>query len=652
VPTDNLRQNLLSGAIVAALLVLGWFIYEPALDGVFLFDDRPNLYRLETVTDPESALVFTLSGTAGPLGRPLALASFLPQAEAWNLGTAGPFLVVNVLIHLLNGLLVYYLFLALARLRGAGAPDDRWVAIVGMALWLFMPLLASSSLMIVQRMTTLSATFVLLGLNGYLAARSGIDTRPRRALLLMSAALVLATSFAVLTKENGALLPILVLVLEATLLSRPAAVPPGRWRAWHAVFLVVPTALAAVFLLSKLGYSDALILRRGYSGFERLLTESRVLWDYLANAFVPRPAEYSPFHDNHEVRRSILEPSTALAVAGWITTLALAIVYRRAYPVAAFAALWFLAGHMLESTTIPLYLYFEHRNYVPILGPVFALACTLLGGARRHAVLARVMLPAYVMVSAGVLYSVTTLWGNPMMAAGYWYANAPGSVAAAGHLAGRQAVAMAPQVGAVTLREFADAYPQDGYARIAALTFSCRGSPGADHSADVAVLIRTLPEVRFTYSTASMLDALMFTASQTGCNVSDGDTGRRLAAAIMENPSYSADPKHTSFHHQLLARFAFDSGDPARGMEHLELARQALPTAQLHTQFVATLGAARRFDEAHEYLDSAARALPVHPLRRLAARAHLRQLRDMLAQMEAQYQRSDHPAAVVEARKE
>ena len=81
---------------IAAILVVGWFVYQPALSSVFLLDDRPNLDGLATVTDAETALQFTFSGSASPIGRPLALTTFLPQAELWD-EAAAPFLRVNIL---------------------------------------------------------------------------------------------------------------------------------------------------------------------------------------------------------------------------------------------------------------------------------------------------------------------------------------------------------------------------------------------------------------------------------------------------------------------------------------------------------------------------------------------------------------------------
>ncbi len=633
---ETARESLLFGAIVATILMLGWFVYEPALDSVFLFDDEPNLHQLEAVTDSESALMFTLSGAAGPLGRPLALATFLPQVDAWNDENAAAFLIINVLIHLFNGLLVYHLFLRLARTQKATSPNDQWVAIGGMALWLFMPLLASSSLMIVQRMTTLSGTFMLIGLNAYLAARSRIGMSPALALTGMSTALVAATSLAVLTKENGALLPTLVLMLEATLLSQPSGVRVAHWRAWQTTFLVAPTLVILLFVASKLQYADFLVERRGYDGIDRLVTEARILFEYLYNSFIPNPEKLGPFHDDRRISVTLAAPSTLVPVAGWLTAISLALMFRRRYPVAAFAILWYLAGHALESTTLPLYLYFEHRNYMPLLGPVFAVASLCCAVNLRYRKIARFALPLYIIVNAGVLYSVTSLWGMPLNAAAYWHHNAPASVAAASHLAIQQSRYMALAVGILTLREFALRNPEHAYLRLPELSLSCKVARGADHSETVQYLSDTLPTVRFSHSVGSMLDSLMLTIATTDCNGVDLDVGRKLADTLMSNPRYRKSPRFGSYYHQLLAQIAWDSGDPEAATTNLEQARNLLSTDQLHRQFVGILAAQNRFDEAREYLAVAEGELPSHLLRNYAGRLRLRSLGRHIDTLEAQ----------------
>jgi len=641
-PDATRRRLIISVILMTAVLVLSWFVYRPALSGTFLLDDFPNLGDLEIVDDAKSARDFVLSGSAGPLGRPLALASFAVQSTSWDSG-AKPFLRINILIHLLNGLLLYLFIRQLARELCTRQSDIEFVALATAAIWLLMPLLASSTLLVVQRMTTLSATFMLAGLNGYLFCRRSIGSSPNAALGCMSAALVIATLLAVLTKENGALLPVLVLAMEVTLLTPPPRLPKFRWRAWSAVFLLAPTLLILVFLISQVSYSDNMVLRRDFTAWERLLTESRILWDYALNAFVPRPAHFGPFHDTYPITRSLLEPTTLAAAVSWLLLISGAFIWRRRYPVAAFAVLWFVAGHLLESTTYPLELYFEHRNYLPIIGPVFALTYALFRVRGTYMKYARGALLLYTLVITGVLFGITSQWGMPLQAATYWHVQKPDSVRAAMALATVQLTEMGPGVAIITLQEFASRNPEHAYTRIPALTLTCIGAPDRDNSAILERLRTELPSVVFSFAAFNMLDKLLTTVAQENCAGVNTEDVAVLAYALLSNPNFGSSVDYRQSHHMLMARMAEMAGETEATLEHLTQAIDYGPSDDLNMMMVTTLVAARRFDEAREYIESALDRLPWQPLRRYNGRKNLEQLNDYANELERLVQFGNEP---------
>ena len=166
------RQNrgLLIG--FGAVLAFAWFCYAPAISGSYQLDDFVNLGGLEAVRDASTAMDFVFSGIAGPTGRPLTLASFVFQSDQWVVGPAA-FLRVNILIHLVNAVLLAACLYQLSLLRAIPKYDAGLVAIAAAGLWVLMPLLVTASVLIVQRMTTLSAMFMLLGLNGIVVKSHG-----------------------------------------------------------------------------------------------------------------------------------------------------------------------------------------------------------------------------------------------------------------------------------------------------------------------------------------------------------------------------------------------------------------------------------------------------------------------------------------------
>lgn len=628
------RQNLISTLSVAFLLLIGWLIYTPAFGGTFLLDDLHNLAGLDAIRDPASALQYVLTGSAGPGGRPLALWTFALQADAWG-GPAKPFLLVNVLIHLANGLLAYAFFRQLARTRTDDPQEQHWTAFAALALWLLLPLLASSSLMVIQRMTTLAATFMLLGLNAYLVFRSKLADGRTTALAGMTAAVILATVFAVMSKENGALLPALILVAEATLLSRPATLGITTWRTWRLVVLGIPAAVLAMFVVTRIPYDPVTVLERDFTAVERLLTEARVLWDYVFNALVARPHMLGPFHDNYPVARSLLEPKSGLAVVAWIAIVVAAIVYRRRRPLAAFAVLWFVTGHLLESTTIPLYLYFEHRNYVPLLGPAFAVAGAVFSVRGRYLAAARGLLGLAVAVNAGVLFSVTTLWGNPRLATAYWFQAAPDSAAAASHFAQQQLSSDGLEAGVGTLRTFAADNPQYAYLRLPEVTSICRFAPDRGQGATIASLARTLPNVQYSRGLGPMFNELLTAVAARDCVGVDGDSVRRLLDAALANRRYSGNPDYLSYHHQLLAKLAYTSGDLDEAVHQLKVAQDFTTHNDIDLMLVSTLAQQDAFDEARAVIVEARQSLPLDPRKRIAASLLLDDLERYLDALES-----------------
>lgn len=628
------RRGLTSVLILCLIVGLGWLAYAPALGGALLLDDVSNLSGLAKIQDLHSALLFIFSGDAGPLGRPIALATFAAQADAWG-GSAEPFILVNILIHLFNGCLLAWTLYRLAILSRVPEEKRAFVAITAAAIWLFMPLLASASLMVIQRMTTLSATFVLLGLGGYLHAREGIERSTNRSLTLMSSWLVAATALAVLTKESGALLPVYVLVLEATVLPRPAATD-SRWTIWKYVFLVAPAATIACYIALRVPYDPSVVLTRGFTGWERLITEARVLWEYLFGAFVPRAGVFGPFHDGYPPARTILDPLTLAAVAAWAVLLVIGIRWRRRRPLFALGVLWFLAGHSIESTLVPLELYFEHRNYLPIVGPLFAICALLVHVPVDRRRLAYAGAAAYVLVNAGVLFSHASLWGNPPLAARYWETQFPDSVRAATTAAQYRLAEEGPQGALQSLHRIVDRNPKAGYLLIPALNLSCIVAPQEDHAHELHELSRLLPNVDFSFTVSTMLSDLYTTVRRIDCEDVHGAAVMELADVLIRNPRYTESGAYNRLHHQLIARVLRDDGEFEQAILHLQRAREYGSGADLNMMIVTTYADAREYDAAREHIATARGNAPFHPFRRFVWQSGLDELETYIEMLESE----------------
>jgi hypothetical protein len=425
-----------------------------------------------------------------------------------------------------------------------------------------------------------------------------------------------------------------VLVLEATILRHPQSLSLLRWNIWRGLFLGAPALLILAFLLFQVPYSEDIVARREFTAFERLFNEARILWEYLFNAFFGSSGRLGPFHESRPVRNPLTDPLTVVATGAWLVIVGAALRMRRRYGILAFATLWFLAGHVIESTVLALELYFEHRNYLPVIGPVFALCYGVLSLKGRFNRIARAGLLAYILINAAVLYGVTSLWGKPLLAAAYWHERDPVSVRAATTLATRQLSQLGPAAAVDTLREFASQNPEHSYIRIPELNLACTLRPGGDHTALIDYLRSQLPTVTFSRTTGEMLDQLLTTSVASDCNSLSPVVVGELAAAVMENPRYRASVHYSRFHHILLARIARVSGDNDKTLEHLARASETGTSDQLDMMTVTTLVAAERFGEARRFIDDAADDLPWMPVKRYNSKKNLDELRTYVEESE------------------
>ena len=372
--------------ILAAGLLAVLALYSMAWSGTLHFDDEPNLNGLYSVSDVTSGLRFTLQGVAGPTGRPISRATFALQAEHWP--DPKPFLVFNTGLHIVNGLLCFVL---LARLLRWFFPDRRqaeWLAVAVALVWTASPFLASANLIVVQRMTGLSAFFTLLFLWFYLIARDGYRPEHIGSNLKLAIIAGAGTLLAGLAKENGFLLPVFLLLIERLLLPGARTSPAPLDRRFLVLILIAPT----VAILAYLGYRGLIpsgYEQRDYSVIERLLTQPRVIIDYIRHLVIPLPTGMTPFHDQWQHSSGLFAPITTLfSIIGLVLLVAVAWMLRKSWPVVTFGIALFLAGHLVESTTVPLEMSFPHRNYIPAIGlylaigyPLYVLAAPCRPGA-------------------------------------------------------------------------------------------------------------------------------------------------------------------------------------------------------------------------------------------------------------------------------
>lgn len=370
--------------LLIALLIVTGAIYFPGLSGGFFFDDAWNIENNSsikiTTLSLDSLQQVIASGESGPLKRPISMVSF-----AINYYFTGKdpyyFKLVNLCIHLLNGLALFFLTrLLLNTYKQYKEPTltDKsiaWISLAVTAAWLLQPLNLTSILYIVQRMTSLSALFVIFGMISYLLGRQRLASGEGGTFQII-ASVIIFFPLAILSKENGALLPAFTLIIEATFFH--FLTKTKRDKIFLLIFFGITIIMPFIFSVGYLVLHPETIVAgyqiRDFTLYERLLTEARILWMYIQMIILPIGQNYSLFHDDIGISRGLLQPiSTLFSILGIIALIILAIYSRRRLPLITFAILFFLVGHSMESTFIGLELAHEHRNYLAQYGILLAL---------------------------------------------------------------------------------------------------------------------------------------------------------------------------------------------------------------------------------------------------------------------------------------
>lgn len=362
---------LLIGILV---LVLGVAVYAPGLSGDYVFDDYTNIVE-NTALRPEvisleSLIAAAVSSDSGPLKRPLASLSFLANFHFFGVNPLS-FKVTNLIIHLLNGCLVFYLLRGvLPRLLPSSA---KVLAVAGLTaiVWTVHPLNLTGVLYVVQRMTSLAASFSLLAMICYVHARERGIADPACRNFWWWSAIVIFEVLGVATKESALLLPIFLVLIELTVF-RFRAAAYLKWL-YGAGALISVSGLC--YLLGPLDYFGDAYRERPFTANERMLTESRILVVYLEQLLLPNPTGMALVHPDWPLSRNLWTPWTTLAAVGfWLSAISASLVASKRYPIVMFGIGWYLVGHLIESTFVPLDLIYEHRNYLPSIG-ILCLAC-------------------------------------------------------------------------------------------------------------------------------------------------------------------------------------------------------------------------------------------------------------------------------------
>jgi len=398
--------------ILLFMILLTVLLYGRSLNAPLVMDDKQNIsenphVRL-TYLSPHSLIKAGFESPAR--NRPAANISFALNYY-FHQYDFKPYHAVNVVIHLLAGIFLYFFIkttLSLPALRSGFGPGSL-IPFFAAVIWLVHPLQIQSVTYLVQRMTGLAAMFYILALLLYVRGRLSPDRVKSWAWF---AGAVLAGVLALGSKEIAVTLPLFIFLYEWYFFQNLS---------WSWLKRCAPYFGAAVFILVfvSLLYLGAEPLNRILSGYgrrdftllERTLTQFRVVVFYLGLLILPLPSRLNLDHD-FALSHSLLSPPSTLPALGFILALiGLAVFLAKKDRLISFCLLWFFGNLVLESSIIPLEIIFEHRTYLPSMMTALLAVIMVYRLVKPEPVRAAILTAAVVILSMWT-YERNIVWAD------------------------------------------------------------------------------------------------------------------------------------------------------------------------------------------------------------------------------------------------
>jgi hypothetical protein len=400
-----MARNLLSKPAFHILLViiLGVLGYSNTLNVPFQFDDVSNIVENPVVKNlnyyvfPAKAKTYRGS-TEYPMliNRYIGSLTFALNYKIHGLEVTG-YHIVNLIIHLINSLLVYWfvhlIFLTLT--SGAGGDNPLFlkhastIALFSSLLFVTHPIQTQAVTYIIQRFASLASMFYLFATIMYIKTRltindvnnnsQGKKLRVRGLTYYMIA--LIAAVLAMKAKEIAFTLPVMIVLCELIFFKGDTKKRILYLGPFILTMLIIPVTL--IFIVDLVGGSGtATRLQTNMTRLDYLFTEFRVIITYIRLVFFPvaQNLDY-----DYPLYHSIFEPEVFLSFMA-LLMICFTVTYsfwryRITLPltrVIFFGTAWFFTTLSIESSLIPIIdVIFEHRMYLPSVG-LFLTISTLL----------------------------------------------------------------------------------------------------------------------------------------------------------------------------------------------------------------------------------------------------------------------------------
>ena len=376
-------RHLIAIGLIAGVALLA---YSNTFHVPFHFDDRPNITQNPNVQIKvfswdriERLIKYTYKES-------IRVFSYFTFALNYYFGGFNVFgyHLVNFLIHIASGIFLYAFLLLtfnLPSLKEKYGSISYKVALFTSLIFIAHPIQTQSVTYIVQRMASMAGMFYLLSLVLYIKGRLSTGW-PR---VFYFGGMVLSYLLGVFSKENVAILPLFVALYEFYFFQNLDLSPRGKKILLALIAILLVLGIFGFIIWGK-RYINVIIEGYAYRTFtmsERVLTQFRIVLYYVTLLLYPHPSRLNLDYD-FPISKTILDPPTTLIsiliVAGFI---GYSIWTAKKRPVISFCILWYFGNLVIESSIFPLEMVYEHRLYLPAVGPFILFSLFVVRGVGK-----------------------------------------------------------------------------------------------------------------------------------------------------------------------------------------------------------------------------------------------------------------------------
>ena len=375
--TRYLRKDWLRCLLLA---VVGFAVRAPALQGQLIWDDqylaRDNPFIKSPLLALEAFRHYLFLDSYSAHYRPVQNLSYMFDYAFWNTNTFG-FHLTNVLLHVLSGVLLYFLLRRLFVRLGAlsGKLDPSLAALAVAAIWLVHPVHSAAVDYISGRADSLAFVFACAAWLLFFKARDCAGKGPAIVLYLLT----FASALLALCSRETALIWLVLFIVYALAFERTL----GR-RAKYAVAIACVVVIAAYAGLRHLpGQRATASPSMGWSAPVRGILMLRALGDYTrllvfpSNLHMERTVFSGPAFQNETGREGAvtLEYLSLLGAAALVSLVAMTLWRTPGQRMRIFGAAWFMIAFLPTSNLVDLNATVaEHWLYLPSVGFLIFLA--------------------------------------------------------------------------------------------------------------------------------------------------------------------------------------------------------------------------------------------------------------------------------------